>query len=132
MQVNPYLSFAGNCEEAFQFYETALDGKITFIMRNRDAPGEAAPAGWEDKILHVSFSFAGGTLMGSDTPPAHYVPPAGTWVSISLNDAGRAEAIFASLSAGGSIMMPIQKTFWAARFGMVTDRFGTPWMINCE
>jgi len=132
MHITPYLSFAGNCEEAFTFYESALDGKITFLMRNREAPPAMSSPDRAEKIMHATFTFAGGVLMGSDTPPAHYVPPAGTWVSVSLSNPDQAETIFAALSPGGRITLPIQQTFWARRFGMVTDRFGTPWMINCE
>ncbi len=131
MQINPYLQFPGTCEAAFQFYESALGGKITFKMTHGQAP-MAAPPGWEDKIMHATLTVGDAVFMGSDAPPNHYQKPAGSTVSISIKDLADAEKIFANLSEGANIIMPLQKTFWAQGFGMLTDRFGTPWMINCE
>jgi PhnB protein len=131
MMVNPYLSFPGTCEEAFKFYETVLDGKITFSMTYGQSPTET-PEDWKGKIMHATLTIGDSVLMGSDATPQHYTKTAGTWVSISLNDVEKADAIFTALADGGQVTMAIQQTFWAKRFGMTTDRFGIPWMINCE
>ena len=130
MKFNPYLNFNGNCEEAFQFYENVLGGKIAYIGRYKDMPGEHGVA--PDKVMHVTLHVGDQTLQGADVPPGRYNMPKGSAVALHLKDASDAERIFAGLSEGGSVDMPLQETFWAHRFGMFRDRFGTPWMINCE
>jgi PhnB protein len=132
MKLTPYLNFNGQCEEAFQFYAKCLGGKILFRMTYGESPmpPEATPTGWGGKILHATLAVGDQLLQGSDSPSEHKAR--GFAISISLADAAEAERIFAALADGGAVGMPIQETFWALRFGMVTDRFGTPWMINCE
>lgn len=133
MQVNPYLLFNGNCREAFKFYEQHLGGKIESMMTHAGTPAEAqTPPEWRDKIIHARMTIGGTVLMGSDAPPPHYSAPQGFSVSLNLNDAAEADRVYQALSAKGKIVMAIQKTFWATRFAMFTDQFGTPWMINCE
>ena len=133
MQLNPYLNFNGQCEEAFKVYEKCLNGKIEFIMTQEESPmADKTPPEWKKKIMHATLRFGEQVIMGADAPPKYYQQPQGFSVSISLNDPAEAERIFKELSAGGSVRMPLEKTFWAERFGMFTDRFGTPWMINCE
>jgi PhnB protein len=133
MQVNPYLLFNGTCEEAFKFYEKCLGGKIDAMMKHGGSPMEAkTPPEWLDKILHARMTVDGSALMGSDAPPTHYSKPQGYSVSISLKNPADGERIFKALSEGGTVTMPFQKTFWSPGFGMLTDRFGIPWMINCE
>lgn len=134
MQMNPYLLFTGQCEEAFKFYEKLLGGKIEFMMSHADTPAESqVPPEWRDKIMHVRMSTPGGVLMGSDAPPGHQAKPQGFSVSVSVDDPAEADRIFNGLAEGATaVAMPIQETFWARRFGMVTDRFGIPWMVNCE
>lgn len=133
MQLNPYLNFNGQCEEAFKTYEKCLNGKIEFIMTHEQSPmADKIPPEWKKKIMHATLRFGEQVIMGADAPPQYYQQPQGFSVSISLNDPAEAERIFKELSAGGSVRMPLEKTFWAERFGMFTDRFGTPWMINCE
>lgn len=133
MQLNPYLFFNGNCEMAFKFYEQHLGGKIETMMTHAGTPAEAqTPPEWRDKILHASMSVGGTILMGSDAPPGHFQQPQGFSISLSLKEEAEAERLFQALSENGKISMPIQKTFWATRFGMVTDQFGIPWMIDCE
>lgn len=133
MQINPYLNFNGNCEEAFQFYEQNLGGKITGLFRHEGTPMAAhVPAEWLNKIMHVSLAVGDQLIMGSDAPPDRYGKPQGFAVSLGIQKIADAERIFAALSEGGTVQMPIQQTFWAVRFGMLTDRFGIPWMINCE
>ena len=91
-----------------------------------------APPEWQDKIMHARMTIDGQALMGSDAPPNHYKQPQGLSVSLSIKKAKDAERIFQALAEEGQVQMPIQETFWAERFGMVTDRFGIPWMVNCE
>jgi len=127
------LNFNGQCEEAFKTYEKCLNGKIEFIMTHEQSPmADKIPPEWKKKIMHATLRFGEQVIMGADAPPQYYQQPQGFSVSISLNDPAEAERIFKELSAGGSVRMPLEKTFWAERFGMFTDRFGTPWMINCE
>jgi PhnB protein len=133
MQLNPYLIFDGQCEAAFKFYEKTLGGKIEAMMTFGGSPMEdRAPAEWRDKIMHARLTVGSNVLMGSDAPPDRYQPMKGITVSIGVDDPAEAERIFHALAEGAIVQMPIQQTFWAARFGMLTDRFGTPWMINCE
>ncbi len=134
MQVNPYLSFNGQCEEAFGFYAQLLGGQIQTLMTYGGSPMEAhAPAGARGKVMHGRVAVAGQVLMGSDSVgDMAYEAPRGMTISLSIADPAEAERIFAALAEGGTIGMPIQETFWATRFGVTTDRFGIPWMVNCE
>ncbi len=136
MKLNPYLMFNGQCEQAFKFYEQCLNGKITAMMTYAEAPDpamvEQTPPEWRSKIMHTSLKFADQELMGSDSPPDYYEAAKGFSVSITLNDPVEAERIFHTLAENGTVRMPLQQTFWAHRFGMLVDQFGTPWMINCE
>jgi PhnB protein len=132
MQLNPYLLFNGQCETAFKFYEKCLGGKIEAMIPHAGTPAESSvPAEWRDKIMHASMTVDGAVLMASDAPPEHYQAPKGFSVSINLKDAAEAERIFNALAENGTVKMPLQQTFWATRFGMLTDRWGIPWMINC-
>jgi PhnB protein len=133
MDVNTYLSFDGNCAAAFKFYEKVLGGKILMTMTYADMPGCAEmPADTKTKIAHVRMQLGDKLLMGSDAPPGRFEKPRGFHVNIGVNDPAEADRLFAALSEKGAVTMPIQETFWAARFGMLVDQFGTPWMINCE
>jgi len=133
MNVNAYLTFDGRCEAAFALYAQVLGGKITAMMRHAGTPMEAhAPPEWRDKILHARMEIGQSVLMASDAPPGRYETPRGFSVSILIDDVAEAERVFHALAEGGSVGMPIQKTFWAERFGMLVDRFAIPWMVNCE
>ncbi len=133
MQINAYLNFDGNCADAFKFYEKCLVGKIVFTMTYKDSPMAAQmPPEMGSKILHATLEVAGGNLMGADCPPGRYEKPQGLWVSIGLADAVKGESLYKELAEGGTVVMPFQKTFWAAGFGMAIDRFGIPWMVNCQ
>jgi PhnB protein len=133
MQLNPYLTFNGNCETAFKFYEKVLDGKILAMMPHEGTPAAGhVPAEWRKKIIHARMTIGGQLLMASDAPPDHNEPMKGFSVNITVKDPAEADRIFAALSEGGTVKMAIQETFWAVRFGMLTDQFGTPWMVNCE
>ena len=131
--VQPYLLFDGQCEAAFKFYEQCLGGKIEAMITNGNSPmADQVPAERRDKILHASFVVDDQVLMGSDCPPEHYEKPQGFSVSLSIGAPAEAERIFNTLAEKGAVRMPLQETFWAARFGMLVDQFGIPWMINCE
>ena len=133
MKLNPYLNFKGNCAEAFRHYSSVLGGKDLHIMTFRDSP-MAGQVGENEKdlVVHARFTAGDTMLMGSDAPGARYTKPAGYAVNIGVDTPEEAERIFAALSEGGDVGMAMAETFWAKRFGMVTDRFGTHWMVNCE
>jgi PhnB protein len=131
IEISINLSFNGNCREAFQFYEKALGGKVNIMMSWGESPmAKDVPPDWADKITHASISVGSQELTGGDTPGKNFRTPQGFSVILNLKDTKEADRVFRVLSEGGSISVPISETFWAARFGMVTDRFGTPWMIN--
>ena len=133
MRMNPYLLFNGRCEEAFQFYAQCLGGKIEAMMPFAGTPAEQeVPAEWRKKIIHASLTVGDQVLMASDAPPGRYEEPRGFSVSLNVKTPAEAERIFQALTENGKVQMPLQQTFWAARFGMVVDRFGIPWMVNCE
>ena len=133
MQLNPYVFFNGQCEEAFKFYAQVLGGKIEGMLTHAGTPAEQqVPSEWRDKILHARLTVGDHVLMASDAPPDHYDQPKGFSVSIQINDRAEAERIFNALAENGTIQMPFQQTFWAAGFGMCVDRFGIPWMVNCD
>ena len=132
MQLNAYLSFNGQCEEAFRFYEKCLGGNIQAMMTWGDSPmADQVASDLRGKIIHASLMVGDDALLGADSPPDRYEAPRGVGVTIQLQDNTKAERIFSALSEGGTVTMPLQQTFWAARFGMVTDRYGVPWMVNC-
>jgi PhnB protein len=133
MRINPYLTFKGDCEAAFKFYADCLGGKIAMMMTYGDSPNpEQTPSEWRNKVMHARLVVGDQVLMASDAPPDRYAPMKGVMISISVAEPAEAERIFHALAEKGSVTMPIQQTFWSPRFGMVTDRFGTPWMVNCE
>ena len=133
MQMNPYLYFDGNCEEAFKFYERVLGAKITNMMTHEGTPAaEHVSAEWRSKIIHARLTIGDQVLMASDAPPGSFQKQAGFSISLGTTDPAEAERIYHALAENGKETMPIAETFWAARFGMLVDRFGIPWMINCE
>jgi PhnB protein len=133
MQLNPYLFFNGQCEAAFKFYAELLGGKIIAMMTHAGTPAEnQVPPEWREKIIHARMVIGGQLLMGSDAPPGHFQQPQGFSVSLLVDEPEDAERIFHTLAENGTVKMPLQKTFWAIRFGMLVDRFGIPWMVNCE
>lgn len=132
MKVEPYLFFNGNCEEALNFYVRVLGAEVTVLMRCRESPEPMElPPGWEDKVMHASLRIGDSTLMASDGC-ASSPPQAGFSLSLAAESPEQAAAWFSALSEGGKVDMPLQKTFWARSFGMLTDRFGVAWMVNCE
>lgn len=133
LNLNPYLFFNGNCEEALKTYERVLGGKIDFLTRHAGSPAEKeVPAEWRDKILHARLSFGDSVLMASDAPLQHRQNPQGFFVNINVPDTAAGERIFQALAEAGSVKQAYAKTFWAEGFGMLVDRFGTPWMVNVQ
>lgn len=132
MHTHPYLIFNGNCREAFDFYAALFHGRIEATMTFAGTPAEAhVPPHWKDKVLHVELRYGDNILYGSDAGGDNYVKPQGFGVAIVLDDIAEAEQLFNGLAEGGTVKMPFAETFWARRFGMVDDRFGIPWMVNC-
>ena len=130
-----HLSFDGQCEAAFKHYEKVLGGKILMMARYADAPANAGvPQATEtaNRIMHARLQVGDRLLMGGDAPPQFASKPQGFCVSIQVDDPAEAERIFRELGEGGVVQMPIGETFWARRFGVLIDKFGMPWMVNCE
>lgn len=133
MEMNPNLSFKGECEAAFKFYEQCLGGTLGTVFRYAGTPlRDQVPADWQDKVMHASLTVGSHVLMGGDVAPERYEEPKGISLSLQLDDTADAERIFRQLSSNGRIVAPLEKTFWAARFGVVIDRFGITWLINCD
>ena len=132
MQINAYLVFNGDCEDAFRFYADCLRAQLATLQRFGDTPGcEGMPASMKDKVMHVRLQAGDQVLMGSDNHPDHpYEGIKGCSIALSVDRAEEADRIFVELSQGGAVLMPMQETFWAQRFGMLADRFGVSWMVN--
>ena len=133
MELNPYLLFNGQCEAAFKFYEKVLRGKIVAMMPHEGTPAAShVPPEWLKKIIHARLVVGDKVLMGSDAPPDRYQETKGFSISVGVDTPAEAERIFHALSENGKVHMPMEKTFFAERFGMLADQFGIPWMIICE
>jgi len=135
MKFSVHLGFNGQCEEAFRFYERcfggAIDTMLTMLTYGNSPMAEQVPTEWREKIVHASLTIGGNVLAGADSLPNDYESPRGFFVLIDIDDPSHAERIFHELSKDGSVRLPIQETFWAGRFGVVIDKFGTPWEMNC-
>jgi PhnB protein len=129
MQLNTYLNYGGNCEQAFRFYEQHLGGKLTFLQRHGDLPGSPAPEELKNTVLHARMTLGGTELFGADVPPQRFEPMRSAYLSLSVTSNEEAERIYALLTDGGDIFMPMSETFFAHRFAMFRDRFGTSWML---
>lgn len=134
MKINSYLTFDGNCEEAFNFYAQCLGGKIEGLMYFADIPEDAQiPDEFKHRVMHVRLVVGDQVLMASDTcSVGQYEGIKGNSVALNLTSVTEAERVFNALAEGGNIEMPLQQTFWALSFGSLKDRFGVPWLINCE
>lgn len=134
MQVEPYLFFEGRCEEALEFYRKALGAEVVMVMRYKDSPEPPPPGklppGSENKVMHANLRIGETTVMASDGFAQGQPKFQGFSLSISVADEARADKLFAALADGGHVQMPMTRTFWSPRFGMVTDRFGVGWMVN--
>ena len=133
MNLLAHLHYKGNCREAFEYYAALFGGQIEFAMTYGQTPAAAQTlAGMHDRIVHARVDLGGQFLLGCDPPAERYLAPQGFNVTVLVDTPLEAERVFTHLAAGGTVTMPFQQTFWAHRFGMCTDRFGVPWMVNCE
>jgi PhnB protein len=133
MRLNPHISFGGQCEAAFHFYERCLGGKIVTMLTWGNSPmATEVPPEWHEKICHATLTVGASELAGADAPPEQYERLRGFQVLLGIDDPVDAERIFQALAQNGTVQMPMQKTFWATRFGVLIDQFGVPWEINCE
>lgn len=133
MKLNTYLNYGGNCEEAFRFYEQHLGGKISMMKTHGEQPNAPElPADRKNAILHARIDIGGAELMGSDVPPERFQPMRSVYLSLTADSVEEAERIYNLLRDGGDIFMPMEETFFAKRFAMLRDKFGTSWMIMHE
>ncbi len=133
LQVNPYLGFNGDCRAAFRYYEKHLGGVIEFLQTQGESPmADQLPVAQKNLVMHARLRLGNFVLMGGDAPADHYQRPQGMSVTLNIAQPEEAERVFNALADNGSVTMPLAQTFWARTFGMVTDQFGIPWMINCE
>lgn len=132
MLVQPYLFFGGRCEEALNFYHTAIGAEVEMLMRYKESPegNRPVPSCFDDKVMHSTFRIGETSLMASDGMCDGKANFEGFSLSIVVSDEVEAERVFAALAAGGLVTMPLEKTFWAPKFGMLQDRFGVGWMIS--
>lgn len=127
MKLDIYVNYRGTCEEAFRFYEQHLGGRLATMMRHEEAPNPQIPADYAKKILHAHLDLGGAALLGADVPTAE--PMRSAYVTLTVDTVAEAERIYALLSEGGEIFMRMEETFFAPRFAMLRDRFGTSWML---
>ena len=130
MKLYTYLNYGGNCRQAFEFYAEHLGGRIEMLMTHGEMPGPSqVPPERRNDVLHARMAIGGATLLGADVPPERFQPMRSAYLSLSLDSDEEAERIYALLSEGGQIFMKMEETFFAHRFAMLRDRFGTSWML---
>jgi len=130
VQLHTYLNYGGNCEQAFKFYEKHLGGTITMLMRHGEQPDASkVPGEWKNAVLHARMDLGGTELLGADIPPDRFQPIRSAYLTLTLDSDAEADRVFALLTDGGQVFMPMQDTFFASRFAMLRDRFGTSWML---
>ena len=133
MRVEPHLTFCGDCEEAFRFYERLFGGRLVLLSYGASPAAQSVPEGWRDKIVHATLVLGDGkSLLGADVVGEQFEKPQGFYLLAALRDAAEAQRVFDALADGGSVRMAMQNTFWSPAFGVVVDRFGTPWEITVE
>jgi PhnB protein len=133
MKLYTYLNYGGNCRQAFEFYEEHLGGKITSIATHGEQPDTSkVPPGWKNAVLHARIEIGGTVLLGADIPPERFQPMRSAYLSLLVDSVDEAERTYALLSDGGQIFMAMEETFFAHRFAMLRDRFGTSWMLLHE
>ena len=134
LAIQPYLFFNGRCDEALEFYRSAIGAEVLFMMRHKDSPGPLPPgmlpSGFGEKVMHATVRVGTSTFMASDGSSAEKTEFLGFSLSLSVGTAAKADRAFAALADGGKVRMPLAKTFWSPRFGMVEDRFGLGWMVT--
>jgi PhnB protein len=130
MRLVTYLNYGGNCRQAFEFYAKHLGGRIEMLMTHGEMPGPSqAPPERRNDVLHARMAIGGATLLGADVPPERFQPMRSAYLSLSLDSSEEADRIYALLAEGGEIFMKMEETFFAHRFAMLRDRFGTSWML---
>ena len=129
MKLSTHLNFPGNCAGAFHYYEQNLGGKILMLMKQSQAPGASPKSGGEDPVLHARIQIGETLLVGNDVPPNHFQPMRSVYLALQVDNTPEAERLYKLLTDGGEIFMPMAETFFAFRFSMLRDRFGTSWMI---
>ena len=134
MKVQAYVTFGGRCEEALEFYKKAVDAEVKDLLRWKDSPDAAMqpPPGYKEKVMNASFRIGDSELMADDGMGAKEVEFKGMTLALSVADDAEAKRVFTALGEGGSVQMPLAKTFWTSSFGMLTDKFGVPWMVNVD
>ena len=134
MKVQAYVTFGGRCEEALEFYKKAVGAEVKDLLRWKDSPDAAMqpPPGYEEKVMNASFRIGDTELMADDGMGAKEVEFKGLTLALSVADDAEAKRVFTALGEGGSVQMPLAKTFWTSSFGMLTDKFGVPWMVNVD
>ena len=132
MKVQAYVSFSGRCEEALEFYKKSIGAEVTGLMRWKESPDAdmKGPPGFEEKIMNAAFRIGETELMADDGMGQKQAEFKGMTLAIEVADDAQAERVFAALGEGGKVTMPLMKTFWSSSFGMLTDQFGVPWMVN--
>lgn len=133
MSLSFHIGFAGNCQQAFEFYAACLQGRIGTLLQVKDSPVAATyPANWQHKILHANINIQGVELAGADVRPEQYHQPTGFCLLLGFGSADAVQAAFDQLAAGGEVILPPQKTFWSDCYAIVVDRFAVPWKLNCQ
>ena len=133
MKLYTYLNYGGNCREAFEFYAAHLGGKITMLTTHDQQPNaDSIPSEWKKAVLHARIELGDTTVLGADIPPDRFQPMRSAYLSLFVDSVDEAERIYALLSDGGQIFMPMEENFFAKRFAMLRDRFGTSWMLLHE
>jgi PhnB protein len=133
MKLFTYLNYGGNCRQAFEFYEKNLGGRITMLTTHGEQPDASqVPSEWRNAVLHARLEIADTTILGADIPPDRFQPMRSAYLSLMADSVDEAERVYGLLSDGGQIFMPMAETFFARRFAMLRDRFGTSWMILHE
>lgn len=133
MKLSPHLSFDGNCQEAFRFYENVFGGKIVTMLTYGESPMSMdVKPDWHEKIIHATLTLSDGVLSGADAPPGEYDQPQGFQILYQPETPQESMRVFNALADGGTIVMPVQATFWTPCYGALVDRFKIPWEISCE
>ncbi len=132
MKVQAYVSFSGRCEEALEFYKKSIGAEVTGLLRWKDSPDAAmkSPPGYEEKVMNAAFRIGETDLMADDGMGENRAEFKGMTLVIEVADDAEAKRVFTALGEGGSVTMPLMKTFWTSSFGMLIDQFGVPWMVN--
>jgi len=133
MRLHTYLNYGGNCADAFRFYERHLGGKITMMMKHGESPDQSqVRPEWKDAVLHARMTLGGTEISAADVPPDRFQPMRSAYLSLSVDSTAEAERVYGLLTDGGQVFMPMQETFFASRFAMLRDKFGTSWMLLHE